>query len=103
MMAALRAPITTPMVQDATVVELYPTSGLTCAWQLPRTRPVAASGMAKVMVDGPFAGRIPPMFFSDAATTQAEPHPGGWTDSTAWIGVSAGRLGKSSPSVGATI
>jgi hypothetical protein len=80
--AAFGAPLKPPIVQETFVVELNPTSGWTGAWQLPITCPVAASVIVKVIIEVPFAGRIPPRFFSDAETTQGEPHPEVSTDST---------------------
>src|SRR5450759_3882202 len=75
------APLT--LIEHATVVvELYPTSGRTCAWQLPTVLPVAGSVMVKVTVDGAWAALRPPRFLSSAATEQGAAQPEVSTDTT---------------------
>src|SRR2546428_6787439 len=55
-------------VHETAVVALYPTSGVTCAEQAPRTRFDTESRMANVTVDRAAAAGIPRRFVRRAAT-----------------------------------
>src|SRR5260370_18431623 len=66
--------LTPPIVQDTVVVALWPTSGSTAILQVPRTLLDCGSVMVNVTVEGPREPVFPPRFFSEAATTQRDPH-----------------------------
>jgi len=80
--AALTCPLSALMVQETVVVALYPTSGLTCAWQLPTVCLEAASTMLNMIVEGARALSFPPRFLSSAETTQVDVHFDVSTDTT---------------------
>jgi hypothetical protein len=68
------APFTPLIVQDTVVVALWPTSGCTAILQVPRTLLDCGSVMVNVTAEGPRELVLPPRFFSEAATTQGDPH-----------------------------
>src|SRR5258708_859914 len=68
------APFTPLIVHDTVVGALCPTSGCTAILQVPRTLLDCGSVMVNVTTEGPRVPVLPPRFFSEAATTQGDPH-----------------------------